>query len=271
MKHLSKSAIFAGPNVVPFPRRGESPAFEVKAKADDTADVMIYGVIGDDWFEESVTAKEFADQLKKVASAKTLNIYINSPGGSVFDGVAIHNTLLRHRARKIVHVDALAASIASVIAMAGDEIHIAQNAFVMIHNPYGVAMGGSADFRKMADSLDKIRGAILDTYVLRTGGKPEDISAMMDEETWLTAGEAVAKGFADKLSEPVQMAAFAGLDVSAFAKAPADLKAAAEAAKQAIPADAPDTDQTETNDAGKSHVAIAKAEARLRKRGLLTA
>jgi len=265
-------AIFAGPNVLPFPRRTEArQAWTIKALANGEAEVWIYGDIGASWFDDGITAKGFSDDLKALGKVTLLNVYINSPGGAVFEGVAIYNTLRRHAARKIVHIDGLAASIASVIAMAGDEIRIATNGMMMIHNPYGLAMGEADELRRMADALDKIKGAILDTYVLRTGGKADEIERQMDAETWMNADEAVAAGFADLITEPVEMAAFAGLDVSAYRRPPEALKAAAAAPK---PEPAPSADDiTERADGApgsgrKPHPALASVEARLRRRGL---
>jgi ATP-dependent Clp protease protease subunit len=260
---------FAGP-VVPFARRSDgTPGYTIKAKGAEAGEIYIYGDIGEDWFGEGNTAKGFADELKALGAIKTLDVYINSPGGSVFEGVAIYNILLRHRARKVVHIDGLAASIASVIAMAGDEIVMARNSLMMIHNPWGIAMGEATDFRKMADSLDKIGGAITDTYVSRTGQSAEDVGAMMDAETWLNAEEAVAQGFADQVSEPMDVAAFAGLDVSKFRRPPEALKAAAAAAPAAPPAE--EDPEAQAGAGRKPHLALAKADARLRRRGLLPA
>lgn len=189
--------------------------FTIEAKKDE-ADLFLYEDIGDSW--DGTTAKLFADELKAVADVRTLNIYINSPGGSVFDGVAIFNQLRRHKARKNVVIDGLAASIASVVAMVGDTITIASNGFMMIHNPWALAMGEAADFRKMADQLDKVRGSILDTYAERTGTAPNVISDMMDDETWMTAEEAVEMGFADSIGSEAKMAA--KFDLSKFSRVP---------------------------------------------------
>jgi ATP-dependent Clp protease protease subunit len=272
MSRHARPAIFAGPNVLPFPRRTEArKAWTIKAAANGEAEVWIYGDIGMSWFDDGVTAKGFADELKALGKITTLNIYLNSPGGSVFEGVAIYNTLRRHAARKVVHIDGLAASIASVIAMAGDEIRIATNGLVMIHNPYGLAMGEADELRRMADALDKIKGAILDTYVLRTGGSADEIERQMDAETWFNAQEAVEAGFADSITEPVEMAAFAGLDVSAYRHPPEALKAAAAAPKPDPVPSADDTTERADGAPGEGrrpHPALASVEARLKRRGL---
>lgn len=179
-----------------------------------TGEVWLYDVIGDSW--DGTTAKGFAEDLKALGAVDTLRVYINSPGGSVFDGVAIHNQLRRHRARKEVVIDGIAASIASVVAMAGDEIAIASNGMMMIHNPWTFAAGFASDLRKTADTLDTIRETLLATYVARTGRASAEIGAMMDEETWMDGMETVAQGFADRVIDAVDIAALAGLDLGPF-------------------------------------------------------
>lgn len=124
--------------------------FEIRAAADG-AEVAIYDAIG----AFGLSAKAFTDELKRFAAAKTLQVRINSPGGDVFEGLAIHNALARHPARKVVTIDGIAASIASVVAMAGDEIVMPENAMLMLHNPSGAVIGGAREMRQMADALDK--------------------------------------------------------------------------------------------------------------------
>ena len=177
---------------------------------------MIFDEIGDPF--DGTTAKGFAADLKKLGNVNELNVFINSPGGSVFDGVAIFNQLKRHRARVAVHIEAMAASIASVIAMAGDEINIAANGIMMIHDPMGVTFGTADAMRHAAAVLDKVGGVILDTYVARTAGDAADISAMMAQETWMTAQEAVDQGFADEIG--AELAIAAKFDLSKFKNAP---------------------------------------------------
>lgn len=241
--------VFNGP-AIPIKRRNAMP-YEIKAASKDEAEVWLYDVIGDSW--EGTTGKQFAAELKAVGEPKTLNIYINSPGGSVFDGIAIHNVLKRHKARKVVHIDGIAASIASVIAMAGDEIRIASNGSMMIHDPWAIALGTAADFRKMADSLDKVRTAILNSYVDRATADEDELSAWMTAETWFTAQEAVDAGLADLIGDEVAMAAFAGLDLSAYKHPPESLIAAAG--------------EPEPYD-GKPHSAVSVMETRVMRRGL---
>jgi ATP-dependent Clp endopeptidase proteolytic subunit ClpP len=203
---------------------GERKPFRMEKKA-DSADIYIYDIVGDSW--DGVTAKQFAADLKALGDVKVLNVFINSVGGSVMDGVAIYNQLKRHRAEIRVQVDGLAASIASVIAMAGDSIVMSKNALMMIHDPWGFAVGTAEEMRKAADALDKMKTTIVDTYVARTGQKQSDVTAWMTAETWFTADEAVENGFADSVSDvEVGVAAMAGHDIKNFRNVPASLKSA---------------------------------------------
>ena len=140
------------------------PWYSIQAAAKDVAEVLIYDEISS-W---GITAENFVKDLQGV-TAKTINLRINSPGGSVFDGTAIFNALRAHPAKVVSHIDGVAASIASIIALAADEVRMAENAFYMIHNAWGVAMGDGAEMRKMADILDKIAGTLAKTYAAKTG------------------------------------------------------------------------------------------------------
>lgn len=192
-------------------------------------EVFIYDAIGKSYFDDGVSANSFAQALKEMGQVGALDIYINSPGGSVFEGLAIYNQIKRFDAKKVVHIDGIAASIASVIAMAGDEVRIAANGMFMIHDPWGMAMGNAKDMRKEADALDKIRDVLLDNYVARTGGKREEISDWMAAETWMNADEALERGFATaKVEEKQFSAAFPMLDK--FNKVPDKLRKQATAA-----------------------------------------
>ena len=153
-------------------------------------------------------SKQFLGDLGKL-TGQHIHLRINSPGGSVVEGTAIYNALRRHKGGVTVHIDALAASMASVIAMAGAPVYIADNALMMIHNPWTVSMGGSEDLRKEADLLDMLKVNLRNAYVRKTGMSETDISAMMDAETWLDAVDAVALGFADAIEEGVAAAATA--------------------------------------------------------------
>ena len=179
----------------------------VKNAKEKSADIWIYSDIGEGWFD-GFSAKRFADDVKKLGKLDILNIYINSPGGDVFDGVAIYNILQRNRAKVIVEIDALAASIASVIAMAGDEIRMAENALMMIHNPWGFVIGDVNDFAKAIENLNKVKdSSIMPAYQKQSGMEEKEISKLMDEETWMSAAEAKEYGFIDEITDGKQIAA----------------------------------------------------------------
>jgi len=171
-------------------------------EAPESVEVSIYDEIG----FGGVTAKQFAADIKKL-KGQHIDLRINSVGGSVTEGAAIYNALKRHKGGLTVHVDGLAASMASVIAMAGEETRMAENALIMIHNPWSMTMGDAADLRKEADVLDKLKATLVNAYVRKSGQPRASIEKMMDEETWLDAGEALRLGFVDEIDEPLAAAA----------------------------------------------------------------
>ena len=191
--------------------------YTINAKA-DKAEIWIYEMIGEDfWTGGGVTAKSFQKELSGI-KASQIDLHINSPGGVVFDGVTIYNLIKNHPATVTTYIDGLAASIASVIALACDKVIMAANALYMVHNPTGLAMGTANDMRSLADVLDKIAGTMVGTYVSKTGQSEADIKAMLDAETWMTADEALEYGFIDEISEEMDMAACAKF-IPAMAKA----------------------------------------------------
>lgn len=196
------------------------PGFAIRAGA-KSADVYIYESIGDGWMG-GISAKRFADDIKALGKLETINVFMNSPGGSVFDGWAMYSTLKRNSARINVQVDGLAASIASLVAMAGDEITMADNSLMMIHNAWADVRGDAEEMRTTADLLDKISGQLMDTYAARSGNERDLVQQMMAEETWMTADEAMANGFCDCKSQESRMAACA-FDLSRFKNAPQDV------------------------------------------------
>lgn len=181
--------------------------YRVIAKGDDAAEIYIYGVIGGDWFGEGITAKMVADDLKALGKVKNIDVRINSEGGDVFQGKAIYSLLVENKAKINVKIDGLAASAASFIAMAGDSIEIAEGAFVMIHDAYGVSFGRAEDMRAYADLLDTVNASIIDVYVARTKQSADKIKKWMKDETWMTAKDAVTNGFADTMTENLKVAA----------------------------------------------------------------
>lgn len=162
----------------------------------ESADIYIYGDIvadaGDKWSHDDVCPSDMARILTECKDCKTLNIYINSGGGSVFAGNAIYNQLKNHPAKKTVHIDGLAASIASVIALAGDEIYMPSNAFMMVHKPWSLVAGNAPELRDMADWLDKIEKTLVSVYLDNANDEAteDSILALMEAETWLSASEA---------------------------------------------------------------------------------
>lgn len=197
----------------------ERQFYTIQAKADDVAEVWIYDQIGESFWSEGVTAKQFVKDLVAI-KAQRIDLHINSPGGSVFDGVAIFNALRNHPAKVTTFIDGIAASIASIIALAGDQVTMAGNALYMIHNPWGFAQGDSAEMRKMADMLDKVRETLLVTYREKTGKDDEELTALLDAETWMTADEALAHGFIDEVTGEVKMAALFDLKAFGYQRAP---------------------------------------------------
>lgn len=177
-------------------------------------EIYIYGVVDPMSFgdPEFVRAIDVIASLLELGDRNPVTVHLNSPGGAIFEGLAIYDALKASGKRIIVRIDAMAASIASIIAMAGDEIVIAESAMVMIHNPLAVAAGESDDFRKMAEDLDRIKNRLVDIYVARTGQTAEQIQALMDKETYFYGAEAVEAGFADRTDEPLLMAACGSFD-----------------------------------------------------------
>lgn len=186
--------------------------FDVKALADGkSADVFIMGEItayADEQMTET-SSEAFKKQLDALGDVSTINVYVNSPGGSVAQGTAIGNMLKRHKAYVIGNVDALAASIASNIIASCDEVRMYSNTMLMIHNAMGSIFGNAKDIRKYADDLDRINNMQVETYMAKVGDKTteENIRALMDAETWLSAKEAYELGLCDVVEGSNQMVA----------------------------------------------------------------
>jgi ATP-dependent Clp protease protease subunit len=176
--------------------------YAISETENDTAEISIYDEIGG----FGVGAKQFLGELSRL-KGKHLHLRINSPGGSVVEGTAIFNALRRHQGGVTVHIDALAASMASVIAMAGMPVYMADNALLMVHNPWTITAGDSDELRKEADLLDKLKASIRNAYQRKTGLPEDQLQGMMDAETWLDSVDAVALGFVDAIEEGVAAAA----------------------------------------------------------------
>lgn len=184
--------------------------YNIKAEASSkSADVYIFDEIG----TFGLTAQSFIEEIKSYKDTP-MSLHINCVGGDVFEGMAIYNVLKKRTARTTVYIEGIAASMGSVIALAGDEVVMAENSLFMIHNAWGGAMGEATEIRKTAALLDKISGEIADIYTKKTNLPYNRVKEMMDEETWLSADEAYNLGFIDSISDAIKVAA--KYDVSKF-------------------------------------------------------
>jgi ATP-dependent protease ClpP protease subunit len=198
------------------------------------ASIYIYDVIDSCW---GVSAVNVIDSLAQVSDADVLHVYINSPGGDVFEGRAIMAALSRFQGKTIAHIDSLCASAATSIALACNEVEMSDGAFFMIHNASCLAWGDKADLREQANVLEKIEGAIVSDYVSKTGKPEADIVAWMNEETWFTAAEALDNGFIDRIAQAPADKAKVGnaWNLSAYSKPPQALANAAPPNEPAKP------------------------------------
>ena len=184
--------------------------YNIKAEASSkSADVYIFDEIG----AFGVTAQGFIEEIKEYKDVP-MNLHLNCVGGDVFEGMAIYNVLKKRTAKTTIYIEGIAASMGSVIALAGDEVIMAENSLFMIHNAWGGAMGEANEMRKTAALLDKISNEIADIYTKKTNLPYNKVQEMMDEETWLSADEAFNLGFIDSISDAIKVAA--KYDVSKF-------------------------------------------------------
>lgn len=170
----------------------------IKAAKSDENSISVFDVIGADWYGDGVTASRIAAALRSIGGAD-VTVNINSPGGDMFEGLAIYNLLREYEGKVTVKVLGLAASAASIIAMAGDEVQIGRGAFLMIHNCWVYAMGNRHDLQQIAADMVPFDKAMNDIYGARTGLDAATIDAMMNAETYIGGSDAVEKGFADRL------------------------------------------------------------------------
>ena len=172
--------------------------FQALTEGGDSAELVLYGTISDaTWWGDEITPQQFKDDLDALGDIKSLTVRINSYGGDVFAAHAIHNILTAHPARVTVRIDGIAASAATLVMLAGEEIVMPQNAMIMVHNPWTIALGDARELRKAAEVLDKVRDSMLAAYQDRTGIERGELIGLLNSETWMTAQEAVEKGFAD--------------------------------------------------------------------------
>lgn len=192
-------------------RRAPSEWYVIKAQGENRAEVLIFEQIGKNFFGEGVSAKEFVDELNAMGDVSEITLRINSPGGNVFEGMAIYNALLFHSARVVARVEGVAASAASVIAMAGDEVLMPETSTMMIHDASALTIGNQQDHERMAEALGKVDSSLVTAYTRHSGLAEDEIRTLMDAETTMTASEALEKGFATQLVE-TPVAAAAGID-----------------------------------------------------------
>lgn len=208
------------------------------------------------------TAKQFIEDVQDLAEGKReIRLHINSPGGSVFEGLAIYNFLRSLSARVTTIVEGVAASIAAVIAMAGDRVMIPENGFLMIHNPISIAMGEADDMRQVADFLEKITGTIAGIFAKKTGLEEKEIRKLMAETTWMDGKEAVEKGFATDLTDAVKIAA--SFDLNKLENMPAQVAdALAKQKGNAMEIEALQAENTELKSQLESSVTDGEAKAK---------
>lgn len=238
-------------------KKSKKKFWNFKALNEGTGELLLYGEISDaTWWGDEVTPKQFKEDLDALGDITALNVYINSPGGDVFAGQAIHSMLKRHSATITVYVDGLAASIASVIAEAGDKVIMPSNAMFMVHNPWTYGMGNADDFRKLADDLDKIAESMIAAYLSKAKDLDRDkLVEIMNAETWLTAQEAIEYGFADELEDAKDYAAsLTGRFLNLYDNTPEDLPLIAKGKPKGEP---PDSGNDE-NQIAKAKLALEK-------------
>lgn len=183
--------------------------FQFKKQSDSKGEIYIYGdIVSEEWFDNDVSAPNFRKSLDELENVSEIDVHINSAGGNVFEGHAIYNMLKMHKAKINIYIDALAASIASVIAMSGDTIFMHKNSFLMIHNSWIMTVGNAKELRETAELLEKTDKASNTAYLDKaTNLSEEELNQMLEAETWLNADEALEKGFIDEILEPNEIAA----------------------------------------------------------------
>jgi ATP-dependent Clp protease, protease subunit len=177
--------------------------FKAEALDEDSAKLIIYGDIGESWWGDYITASDVERVLKELTT-NTLHVHINSYGGDVFEGIAIYNLLKNHKAKIVIHIDGVAASAASLIAMAGDDIISGTGAMIMVHEAWTYAYGNKTDIQKVLNSLIGIDKSIVDIYMTRFTGERSEMETFVRNETWFTSDEALEFGLVDKVTNDTQ-------------------------------------------------------------------
>ena len=206
--------IFAKSERPPDPMR----KYQIKAMDDDSTDILLYGIVA--WWD--LDSKQFAEDLMRITTSK-VNLRINSPGGNVFDGIGMYNSIKTHPAQFTSIIESSALSIMSVVALASETVKIAKNAFMMLHEPWSIIAANAKDLRKEADVLDKLSGGMAGTYMEKTGKSAKNVKEWMGEETWFNAQEAKDAGLVDEIiGENKEAKSF--FDLSIFANVPEELR-----------------------------------------------
>jgi len=216
--------------VITFRNAAKPTAFRADASG-GVLTLEIYDAIGADFFGEGITGKGISDAIAAAGEFSSITLRINSPGGDLFEGVTIYNLLKSQEKPVNVMIDGLAASAASLIAMAGDTCVMGEGSCMMIHQAMGMCGGYAQDFRQMADVLDTVTASAADIYVARTGLKKDEVMAMMTAETWMTPQEAIENKFATEMSSQKANVANA-FNLSVFANVPVALKVTEEIAEE---------------------------------------
>lgn len=199
------------PKILNF-KQSNSP-LQIRSKGPTKAEIVVYGAIGDSFFGDSISAKSFSDELKKLdASVKEIIVRINSPGGDVFDGITIYNRLKQHPAKVTCIIDGLAASIASVIALAGDEVIIGDGALFMVHLPWTMTAGNRNELENTINRLIDVEEQLITIYAKKCKMPRAEIRAMLEAETWLDSSQAIEMGFVDSKSQDTMAIAASALD-----------------------------------------------------------
>lgn len=226
-------------NVTPLKPKAGAGQYRMINRSKDRGEIWLYGIIGlakDNWFGiDGVTAKQFADDLRKLGAVTSIDLRVNSDGGVVDDARAMYNLLVDHPASITTHIDGIAASAASFVAMAGTKIRIAEGGFVMIHNARGRVYGTADDVERMVPVFRSYDEQIRKTYAARTRQSDAQLQEWMRDERWFDSAEAVKFGFADEIVENMRVAACI-TDPTRFAHLPAALRPNRAAAAAAIAA-----------------------------------
>lgn len=209
------------PNILGFNKERREKSFQIRNKSATNAEIILYGAIGESFFDDAVSAKNFSNELASLPkTVNQIDVRVNSPGGDVFDGVTIYNRLKQHSAKVTVHIDGLAASIASIIALAGDEIIMGEGALYMIHLPWTFSMGDRNDLENTINRLLDVEEQLLSIYSRKTGLDRLEVKKMLEDETWLDADEALEMGFVDKKVQESEPIAASALDKKWIVKRP---------------------------------------------------